>query len=125
MHNDLQDFIENAAAIGKHGGDRRSENAPKPESPTKGGSGVAYLVARLKRDHPELLEEIGKGKRFPSVRAAALKAGIVRPSIQITPTTPEKLADDLRRRLPEEFWTQFVAAVTNSKFVANTNGGDQ
>jgi len=98
-------------AIGKHGGDRRSENAPKPESPTKGGNGVDYLVARLKRDHPELLEEIGQGKRFPSVRAAALEAGIIKPSMQLSVTTPEKLADDLRKRLPEEFWAQFVAVV--------------
>ena len=98
-------------AIGKHGGDRRSENAPKPESSTKGGTGVDYLVARLKRDHPELLEEIGQGKRFPSVRAAALEAGIIKPSMQLSVTTPEKLADDLRKRLPEEFWAQFVAVV--------------
>ena len=98
-------------AIGKHGGDRRSENSPKPESPIKGGNGVDYLVARLKRDHPELLEEIGQGKRFPSVRAAALEAGIIKPSMQLSVTTPEKLADDLRKRLPEEFWAPFVAVV--------------
>jgi hypothetical protein len=98
-------------AIGKHGGDRRSENAPKPKTSISCGTSIDYLVGRLKRDHPELLEEIGQGKRFPSVRAAALEAGIIKRPMQITPTTPEKLADDLRKRLPEEFWAQFVAVV--------------
>lgn len=98
-------------AIGSHGGDRRSDNAPKLDHSGKGGTGVDYLTARLKRDHPELLDEIGKGKRFPSVRAAAMAAGIVKPVLQLSLTTPEKLVTDLQKRLPEDFWAQFVAAL--------------
>jgi len=100
-------------AIGSHGGDRRSDNAPKVDQSGKGGTGVDYLAARLKRDHPELLEDIGKGKRFPSVRAAAMAAGIVKPVLQLSVTTPEKLAEDLQKRLPEDFWAEFVAVVAD------------
>jgi hypothetical protein len=41
------------------------------------GNTAAYLAARLKRDHPEIAEQLAAGK-FRSVRAAAKAAGIVR-----------------------------------------------
>jgi len=36
---------------------------------------------------PELIPEIGKGKKYPSARAAAIAAGIVKPKIsfQVSP----------------------------------------
>lgn len=45
-----------------------------------GGNSAAYLAARLKKAaRDDLLAEIGPGKRFRSVRAAAIEAGIVKP----------------------------------------------
>ena len=41
-------------------------------------AGAAYLVAKLKRDAPEIAERLAAGE-FRSVRAAALAAGIVKP----------------------------------------------
>jgi hypothetical protein len=45
------------------------------------GRGANYLISRLKRDRPEILSQLQAGE-FPSVRQAAIAAGIV------TPDTP-------------------------------------
>lgn len=44
------------------------------------GTSAAYLAARLKKaGRDDLLEQIGPGKRFKSIRAAAIEAGIIKP----------------------------------------------
>lgn len=46
----------------------------------EGGNSAAYLAARLKKaGRDDLLDQIGPGKEFRSVRAAAMEAGIVKP----------------------------------------------
>jgi hypothetical protein len=45
---------------------------------TKVNRGAEYLVRRLKRDHLEIAEALARGE-FPSARAAAMAAGIVKP----------------------------------------------
>jgi len=42
------------------------------------GSSVAYLRKRLKRDAPEILESIGKGKQYETVTEAAQAVGIAK-----------------------------------------------
>jgi hypothetical protein len=42
------------------------------------GTGAAYLVRRLKRDAPDIAEQLVRGE-FRSTHAAALAAGIIRP----------------------------------------------
>src|SRR5208337_4774139 len=64
---------------------------------TQGGNHSTYLRARLQRDHPEILERLEAGE-FPSVRAAAIEAGIVEPSFNC-PCDPVKAA----RRLLKHF----------------------
>ena len=44
--------------------------------PTSLGTSRDYLLRRIARDCPELLDDIGKNKRFKSARAAAIEAGI-------------------------------------------------
>ena len=44
---------------------------------TYGSTNADYLTARIARDRPDILERMKAGE-FPSVRAAALEAGIVR-----------------------------------------------
>jgi hypothetical protein len=53
----------------------------------RGSNNAEYLTARIARDHPEILERMKAGE-FPSVRKAALEAGIVRPTIAL-PLEPE------------------------------------
>jgi hypothetical protein len=43
----------------------------------KGGNNRNYLAARLKRDHPGIVERVKAGE-FKSMRAAAIEAGIVK-----------------------------------------------
>ena len=50
-------------------------NLTSPDS--KGGNSQEYLLARIKRDAPDVLEDYANGK-YPSVRAAAIDAGIIR-----------------------------------------------
>jgi hypothetical protein len=45
--------------------------------PKRGSNASCYLIARLKRDHPEIAEALSRGE-YPSVRAAAKAAGFVR-----------------------------------------------
>jgi hypothetical protein len=42
----------------------------------KHGTSVTYLAARINRDHPDIAARIDE---FPSMRAAAIAAGIVKP----------------------------------------------
>jgi len=54
------------------------------------GTSREYLLRRIARDQPELLSEIGPGKRFGSARAAAIEAGIITPfpSLQLKDPAP-------------------------------------
>ncbi|MEM9116939.1 MAG: hypothetical protein AAGD09_03545 [Cyanobacteria bacterium P01_F01_bin.56] len=78
------------------------------------GDSPEYLAARIARDRPDILEKM-KGGEYPSVRAAAVEAGIVKPRKQFTvgpATTPEAFAGSLWEKLDEDFLVQ-VAAILN------------
>jgi len=85
-------LAEVEAAIGKHGGDRRSTQA-KGDQPDivslKHGNQAAYLKARLRRDAPELADALDRGE-IKSARAAAIEAGIIThfPSLQLKDPAP-------------------------------------
>lgn len=59
-------------------------------TPTRGSTSQDYLLRRIARDQPDLLNEIGHGKRFKSARAAAIEAGIITPfpSLQLKDPAP-------------------------------------
>jgi Arc/MetJ-type ribon-helix-helix transcriptional regulator len=62
---------------------------------TPGGTHADYLTARIARDHPDILVRMKAGE-FKSVRAAALEAGIVKPTITVS-KEPEAAARVLRK----------------------------
>jgi hypothetical protein len=66
------------------------------KSVSSGGTTTSYLAARLKRDHPDIVERIGE---FPSIRAAAIAAGIVKPTWQ-APVDFDDLMAAVERRYP-------------------------
>ena len=75
------------AALGKHGGDRRSAQAKEDQGSIrtlKRGDNAAYLQARLRRDAPAMADALERGE-FKSARAAAIEAGIITsfPSLQL------------------------------------------
>ena len=68
------------------GGHTRGDNITSTER----GTSQAYLLRRLQRDRPDLLEQVKTGE-FKSARAAAIEAGIIKP----VPTV--RLVDDLNK----------------------------
>ena len=78
----LQLVIEHAKALplaahGEIGNGRKDES--RGSDATSKDRGQSYLLRRIARDQPELLDQIGPGKEFHSVRAAAIEAGIIKP----------------------------------------------
>jgi hypothetical protein len=96
-HNGVLDALPRLAA---HGGDRRSEAAEHQVDNVnlkhKGGNSASYLAARLKRDHPPIWAAY-IAEQYPSLRAAALAAGILKP-----PSALALLRQGWKRATPEE-----------------------
>jgi hypothetical protein len=65
--------------------------------PNQGGTSEAYLIARLKRDMPDLAQEVIAGRL--SAHAAAVQAGIKR-ATWTAPQDVDALAQALERRYP-------------------------
>jgi hypothetical protein len=83
--------------LGKHGGDRKSEDqVDNVKLKHEGGNHSTYLIARLARDHPAISRQLEAGG-YPSVRAAAIEAGIVKPMAQIRTDDPTRAAAAILR----------------------------
>jgi hypothetical protein len=65
------------AEHGQIGKGRPAEN--RGSDVTSKDRGQSYLLRRIARDQPQLLDQIGPDKEFHSVRAAAIEAGIIKP----------------------------------------------
>lgn len=91
---------QHAPDLAEHGGDRKSEASKDQGNQVtliqRGQSGD-YLLARLKRDHPEVLARLQQGE-FPSIRAAAIAAGLLTPSDSV-PRTLDGYERAIRRHL--------------------------
>lgn len=86
---------------------------------TERGNSREYLQRRLKAAAPELLDEIGEGKRFRSVRAAAIEAGIVPQvkTIRISEKTdPQDLAGALVEKLDPDYLKEVVEILREALF---------
>ena len=79
--------VERVEPASKVGAPKENQSAKKEKknnvdnvnivsSKTKGGNQADYLAARIKRDHPAIAAGIAAGE-YPSIRAAAIAAGIV------------------------------------------------
>ncbi len=62
------------------------------------GNHPDYLTRRIARDHPQIFERMKAGE-FPSVRAAALEAGIVKRTQSVRLDDPESAARSLRKHM--------------------------
>jgi hypothetical protein len=87
-------------AAAEYGGDRRSEEFQDGGTNLKlsRSNDAEQTVARLKRDDPELAEQVVSGE--VSAYAAARSKGWKPPRIQVT--SPEKVAEKLRDYMPRE-----------------------
>ena len=75
------------------------------------GTDPSYLLGRLKRDHPQLAAEVVEGTI--TVRAAAIKVGILHPRIYVRADDPRLAIDSLLKY----FTRDRLLAVLNSRSV--------
>jgi hypothetical protein len=99
------------AAIGKHGGDRRSVQArevqPYVVSLKRHGNCADYLEARLRRDAPEVADALERGE-IKSARAAAIKAGIITPFPSLQLKDPAPTAQKLLAKMGKGWCDQLL-----------------
>ena len=67
-------ICEKAKPIAEHGGVREQVDRVKSSA---GGNSAEYLLGRLKRDHPDIVERLANGE-LTSIKRAAIKAGIIK-----------------------------------------------
>ena len=82
-------IAEGVEPRGAHGGDRKSGEYQGDTITLINedrGTDPSYLLGRLKRDHPELAAEVVEGTI--TVRAAAIKVGILHPRIYVRADDP-------------------------------------
>lgn len=93
-----QQIAQRAEPLNQNGGDRKSEQVESVlyDNTDFQGTSASYLTRRIARDYPVILEEMKEGK-YPSVRAAAKAAGIIREL-----TTVEKVQKLWLKMTPEE-----------------------
>jgi hypothetical protein len=106
----LQLAIEQAKAqpLAEHGTNQHREEV-RSEPPIARGETQAYLLRRIARDQPKLLDDIGPGKPHRSVRAAAIAAGIIKPvPIVRLVDDPAKIAASIKKHLSPEQITALV-----------------
>lgn len=81
-------------------------------SSASGGESQAYILRRIKRDHPDIADRLQQGE-FKSARAAGIAAGFIKPS----PPTVRLVSDlsvvasKLRQHLTSDQLTQLVEAL--------------
>lgn len=76
-------------------------------TPSARGTDPSYVIARLKRDNPELAEEVVEGRM--SAHAAAVKAGIKKPTATVPVDSAENAIRSLLRRFTK---IELLAALT-------------
>ena len=85
----------------------RVDNVNTSKQP-KGGNHKSYLLKRLKRDNPEIAEDYIQGN-YPSVRQAAIAAGIVKVKtpLEIALAAFRKLTDEEKVTFEKEVMMRF------------------
>ena len=98
------------AELAAHGENRHTLRGDNVTSSR--GNSESYLLRRLKRDRPELIEKIEAGT-IKSVRAAAIEAGIVKDVPSVPMNEPAKAAAAILRRTGKDFAAQLAIELAN------------
>jgi len=102
-----------AQPLAEHGTNQHREDFTTSNPPT--GNSQTYLLRRIARDQPELLDQIGEEKPYRSARAAAIAAGIIKPvpTIRLVDDIT-KVASALRRHLSPEQISSLMKALAST-----------
>jgi len=87
------------------------------ETPSGGqrGNSKDYLISRLKQIDPSLITEIGKGKRFASLAAAAVYAGIIKLKQRLEiRENPEEMAKQILSKCGKDYAKALAIALNNN-----------
>ena len=90
------------AAHGEIGNGRKDESRVDLIKSTQGGTSQSYLLQRLARDAPEVLERVKSGE-IKSARAAAIGAGIITPFPSLQLKDPDSTAHKLLTKKGKEW----------------------
>ena len=103
--------VDKAIELKRHGGDRRSEEAQQDQGNNitlkRRGTDAEYIKARLRRDHPEIAEELERGEHR-SARAAGIAAGFIKNVPSVPMNEPAKAAAAILRRTGKDFAAQLA-----------------
>ena len=112
-------------ALNENGGDRKTEGARSElqSNTEKRGNSNSYLLKRLKRDHPQIAEDYIQGN-YPSVRQAAIAAGIVKVKTPLEEllTIAKKLDSEELITAKREFRRMGMSTTVTSKGVSINSG---
>ena len=78
---------------------------------TTGGTSADYLARRIARDRPDILARMRAGE-FKSIRAAALEAGILKPTAIVRTDSPTSAARTLRKHMTPEQCAELARLLT-------------
>lgn len=99
----LQAEVPAEAILSRNGGDRRSDDFQSNNISLKShGTSADYIKARLRRDHPEIAEQLERGEHR-SARAAAIAAGFIKDIPSVRLTDPAKAAQTIVVKTGSEF----------------------
>ncbi len=106
----LRERIEDLRDQGKRGKGKKGSNN---NLFSKTGRGKKYILARLARDHPDILAAFERGE-YRSARQAGIAAGFVKDikRIQVLPD-PEKIAAKLKERLTPDQIAHLIALLSD------------
>lgn len=91
-------------SFAKEGNPHGNRDIVTVRSQGEGGNSAAYLATRLKKaGRDDLLKQIGPGKQHPSVRAAAIEAGIIIPFPSLQLKDPAPTAEKLLTKKGKEW----------------------
>lgn len=96
---------EDAVPLRMHGGSR-TDNIRSGDF----GTSQTYLLRRLARDAPEILERVKAGE-FKSARAAAIEAGIIKPIPSVQLKEPSATAQKVITKKGREWSVEFAQAL--------------
>lgn len=97
-----------AAPLGTNQHSKRGSDVVRPSG---FGNNADYLTARIARDHPDIHEAMKRGE-YASVRAAALDAGIIKPTATMPLHDMERLAAAIKRKITKDQLIELLEHLT-------------
>jgi len=110
----MEDAPFTAEPLAEHGNNQFSTGGHNITSSRRGTS-QTYLLRRIARDEPKMLDQIGEGKPYKSVRAAAVSLGYVKPVVQFSHASkPGKVAENVVESCGVDFATELAIELANA-----------